>query len=45
MLPAALPADLQIVSGIDLGALLGKRASRPRGDTRPEPPEAMADPL
>ena len=28
-----LPADLHIDSGIDLSALLGKRAHRPRGDT------------
>ena len=28
-----LPTDLHIDSGIDLSALLGKRAHRPRGDT------------
>jgi hypothetical protein len=36
-----LPTDLHIDSGIDLSALLGERAHRPRGDTRHEPAETM----
>ena len=40
-----LPADLHIDSGIDLSALLGKRAHRPRGGTMHGPAETTMPPL